>query len=274
MTQTRLPIYIGYDQREHMAALVCAKTIAQATHYYRTDWRESGRMAVSEMLCHRHLRREGLFTRPWQVDEHGQFWDQRDGRPFSTEFSHSRFLVPHLAHLAGDTGWVGFVDCDFMFRRPAAALLDYCTPDKAIAVVKVDTSSLTAGLKMDGMRQEPYRRKLWSSLMLWNLDHEANRPLVESPEIANTWAGGSLHNFGWLGSEDLIGEIPAEWNYIPGISPEPAVGGPAAVHWSQGGPWMRGYEDVPFAASWRQEVRDLMDLYDRLDDFSSLNVRT
>lgn len=37
---------------------------------------------------------------------------------------------------------------------------------------------------------------------------------------------------------------------------------------------MRGYEDVPFAASWRQEVRDLMDLYDRLDDFSSLNVRT
>ena len=102
------PIYIGYDQREHAAYMVCKDSIQ------RKVWEDSPEYDVYA-LAHKELRREGHFDRPWIIDEKGQFWDKRDGRPFSTEFSHSRFLTPKLAWNAGYRDLVMFVDCDFLF---------------------------------------------------------------------------------------------------------------------------------------------------------------
>lgn len=254
--QLRLPVYIGYDSREHAAALVCAASVRRGVRYWDPEMRdEKGRLAVPFFLKHRELRQQGLFNRPWQFDAAGQPYDIRDGKPFSTEFSHSRFLVPYIAkQVHGERGWVAFVDCDFMFRGQVAKLLDHVTPDMAVACVKVRSEDVTEGIKMDGVAQTPYPRKLWSSLMLWNLDHPANQAFVDSLAPANEFPGGWLHKLFWLKDAE-IGELPHDWNAIPGLH---APTNPNAVHWSLGGPWMKGYEDVEYAAEWRLALTEVV----------------
>lgn len=270
MTQTRLPVYIGYDSREHAAALVCASTVRQPIRWWETDMRDpQGRLAVPFFLKHRELRLQGLFNRPWSFDTSGQPYDVRDGKPFSTEFSHSRFLVPYIAkQVYGESGWVAFVDCDFMFRCDIAKLLDEVTPDMAIACVKVDAGQVVEGTKMDGVAQTVYPRKLWSSLMLWNLDHPANQMFVNSLTPANELPGGVLHRMEWIdrAREDLIGALDPTWNTIPGVTPDFAR--PRALHWSQGGPWMKGYEDAPGAGEWRARLDEVISQHLRRQDLS------
>jgi len=45
------------------------------------------------------------------------------------------------------------------------------------------------GIKMDGRKQQNYRRKNWSSLMLFNCGHNLNKKLT--PELVNTQTGGT-----------------------------------------------------------------------------------
>lgn len=251
MTQP-FPIYVGYDIREHLAWLVC-----QSSLQLPVNWRMNGvgrpdRPLMIVPLSHKELRRDRQFRREWKIDEEGQTWDLLDGRPFSTEFSHSRFLVPHLAMQTmehrpeGERGWAMFVDCDFLFRRPVTDLLKDLDPSKAIYVVKHDFARIEAGIKMDGMVQQPYHRKLWSSLVLWNLDH----PKVREQSwiaAANQMTGADMHRFCWFDDED-IGALDERWNWIPGHSdPQPD---PFAVHWSLGGPWMSEFVNAPFAREW------------------------
>ena len=47
--------------------------------------------------------------------------------------------------------------------------------------------------KMDGKKQEHYRRKNWSSLILWNCGHDLNKGLT--PLEVNTQKGSYLHGF-------------------------------------------------------------------------------
>lgn len=242
-------VFVGYDIREHAAWLVCRDTILQP---------DLDRPALTGVevhpLPHRDLRRRGLFTRPWRIDEQGQAWDERDGRPFSTEFSHSRFLVPHLAREKGITsGAVVFVDCDFMFMRPITEMLDGIDRTKLLSVVKHDFTTVEEGTKMDGMAQQRYFRKLWSSLMVFNMAH----PDID---VFNAWhadhgAGSVLHGFRHL-EDDEIGTIPDGWNFIPGHT-HPGVL-PNAVHWSLGGPWMQGYDLVPYAPQWRSRYKHVI----------------
>ena len=100
----KLLIYVGYDSREDIAYEVCRHSIVR---------RASVPVEVIP-LNHRELRRQGLFWRPWIIRGDGQFMDGVDGLPFSTEFSHTRFLVPDLAKKKG-AEWALFVDCDFLF---------------------------------------------------------------------------------------------------------------------------------------------------------------
>lgn len=244
-----LHVFVGYDMREHAAWMVCRDTLLnplEGQHDLPLD-------IQVHPLAHRPLRREGTFDRPWRIDEKGQSWDERDGRPFSTEFSHSRFLVPHLAQEMGLTGQVVFVDCDFMFRGSIVDMVSGLDPTKVLSVVKHDFESIQAGTKMDGMVQNRYFRKLWSSLMVFNLDHEDI--FLFDQHFANTWDGSSLHGFTALDDRD-IGDIPSEWNHIPGHSPTSED--PKAVHWSFGGPWMRGFHTTPWAPVWRSRYVEVM----------------
>lgn len=247
-------VFVGYDMREHAAWLVCRDTILNPI--------ENGGFHMGKKLdievhpvSHRDLRRRGLFDRPWRTDEKGQTWDERDGRPFSTEFSHTRFLVPYLAKEMGITsGPVVFVDCDFMFLRPITEMLHAINPNKVVSVVKHDFSRIEEGEKMDGMAQQRYFRKLWSSLMVFNMGHE-DIFLFNTAHDPNHASGSRLHGF--LALEDhQIGEIAEGWNYIPGHSV--SMRAPQAVHWSLGGPWMDGYRDSAFGHLWRQRYRDVV----------------
>lgn len=224
-------VFIGFDSREPEAYAVCKYSL--------------GKLPIVK-LEHRNLRKMGYFSRPWFIAGNGQYVDMIDGKPFSTEFSHSRFVTPILARDSGHKGWVLFCDSDFMFLESIEGLDPYLDDNKAVCVVK-HRFLVEEGTKMDGMKQENYTRKLWSSLIAYNLSHPA---LIEfNIEDVNTKSGSWLHGFNWLLDHE-IGEIPPEWNWIPGYS-SPEIT-PKAVHFSFGIPTMEGYEDVSYANKWRE----------------------
>ena len=64
-------------------------------------------------------------------------------------------------------------------------------------------------------------------------------------DYINTACGLDLHQFKWL-TEDQIGELPNEWNYLVGINPQ--ISDPANVHWTLFGPWVK---DTEFSKDWK-----------------------
>ena len=162
----------------------------------------------------------------------------------STEFAISRFFVPMLAK----TGLALFMDCDMLVRRDIAKVFELFDPSKALMCVKHDYQPSNRE-KMDGQIQTPYYRKNWSSLMLLNVDHPANKRLTI--EFLNSATGKSLHGFEWL-KDDEIGELPQEWNFLVGHS-DPAID-PAVVHYTEGLPSLPKYANVPFSGEWREAL--------------------
>jgi len=232
-----MKIYIGYDPREDIAAQVCKHSLNGHDVEFLTQ----------------DLVKES-YNRPWYM-EHGQRIDVRDGKPFSTEFSFTRFLVPYLMDYKG---WALFVDCDFLFVEDLRELEMFTespiNQDYAVMVVKHNHVPENT-VKMDDCVQTTYPRKNWSSFILWNCGHEANRAL--SPEMVNTATGGFLHGFGWL-EDHQIGEIHESWNWLAGVSPTTFSGTatPKAIHYTNGGPWFDGYGDCEFADEWVKAHED------------------
>ena len=158
----------------------------------------------------------------------------------STEFAITRFLTPFISR----TEWAIFCDCDFLWRADVRELVALADPAYAVQVVQHEYSP-AEGMKMDGQLQLNYRRKNWSSLMLWNCRHPAHEPLRE---WINTRPGRNLHAFEWL-EDSLIGSLPHAWNWLEGHSDRGIE--PKAVHFTRGTPEMQGYEDIPYAQEWR-----------------------
>ena len=230
-------IVIGYDPREWEAYQVCEASLR----------RYASRPVNVIRLDQAELRESGLYDRPYRVDETGQMWDERDKRPFSVAFSFTRFLVPFVVH----KGPALFVDCDFVFQRDVAELFDLFDPSYALQVVKHDHRP-AGTMKMDGISQAQYNRKNWSSCMLWNTGHHANRSLTT--HAVNTWAGRDLHAFKWL-PDCYIGALPEAWNWLADAAP--TCGGSradiAAIHYTSGGPWFAHMQDCPYADVYRAE---------------------
>jgi hypothetical protein len=163
---------------------------------------------------------------------------------FHGYYNSTRFLVPELARLT-ETEWAVFVDCDFLFLDDVAKLYELRDPSKAIQVVKHNYKS--DGIKMDGCIQQSYNRKLWSSLMLFNVNHAAHDAMTHNE--VNEWDGRELHQLKWVRDED-IGGLPDAWNWIPSHSKSL----PSAVHYTEGMPFMPGYESEPYAHEWVREL--------------------
>jgi len=222
-----LRIYIGVDSREMDAYAVAEKT-ARAFGCETYPVREEV------------LRYYGLLTRP--TDRRGGIWDLHSNAPASTEFAISRFFVPLLAH----SGTCLAVDCDVVFMQDPSLLLQFVDATKAVQVVK-HAPLLDAGKKMDGQIQVPYPRKNWSSVILWNCDHPANRRL--NLATLNQWPGRDLHAFKWL-ADDEIGELPAEANWLVGLQTKPEL--PIIAHYTLGVPSMPGLERSEHAEIWTE----------------------
>ncbi len=174
-----------------------------------------------------------------------------DGKPFSTEFSHTRFLVPNLMNY---NGWALFQDSDMMWLSDIKNLFAMADDRYAVMCVKHNHAVPQEYLKMDSRLQTKYFRKNWSSFVLWNCSHRKNKFLTT--ERVNTMKGSDMHAFSWL-SDDEIGGLPFTYNFIPGISNIPTIDGkkdnPECVHYTDGGPWFDNYKDVPYAKEWMRE---------------------
>lgn len=197
------------------------------------------------------LQSRGLYTRPTSRHE-GRMIDKLSARDdydgsVSTEHAIARFLIPALAC----KGWALFLESDMLVRHDLVNLFNSLDSSKALFCVKHDYKP-TATRKMDGQMQTIYPRKNWSSLMAFNCDHESNRSL--SLHDVNTLPGRDLHRFCWL-SDDQIGDLDVSWNWLAGVS-DPYID-PKIVHFTEGLPDMRGYENAPYAEEWRAELARL-----------------
>lgn len=222
-------IYIGYDPREADAWRVC---------YVSLMMQSSDNIPVHSINLN-DMRQQKLYYRDHHKKD-GQLWDVISDAPMSTEFAISRFLTPRLAK----KGWALFCDCDFMANGDIAELFALADPKYAVMVVKHQHKPKRR-YKMDGQIQTNYERKNWSSLMLFNCDHPANKRLTLG--VVNAVPGRDLHRFFWLRDEE-IGELPKEWNHLVGVDPENS--GAKMVHFTLGLPRMDGYIGCEYSDDW------------------------
>jgi lipopolysaccharide biosynthesis glycosyltransferase len=181
------------------------------------------------------LRAARLYRRVHQ-ERDGRLWDVISNAPMSTEFTLTRFLVPHLARYQG---WAIYCDCDFLWRADVAELMCFADPQYACMVVK-HRYLPQQGEKMRGQWNVIYQRKNWSSLILWNCAHAQNMRLT--PRAVNERHRDELHGFFWL-HDWQIGALPFEWNWLE-LAPK-------AVHFTSGTPDLPGYEDAAYAEEYR-----------------------
>jgi lipopolysaccharide biosynthesis glycosyltransferase len=219
-----IPVYIGFDPRE-----------------------EAGSHVFASSLIHNASRPVSII--PLHLDLFAAFYraGQRDG---TNAFIYTRFLIPFLQDFKG---WALFVDgADMLMRGDVAELWAMRDHYKAVQVVKHDYKTKHprkyVGTKMEA-RNDDYPRKNWSSVMLINCGHYHWRDMT--PEKLQQMKGPELHRFSWL-SDDLIGELPAEWNWIAdefGENPQAKL-----VHWTAGVPAFAHYANAPHADEFRAQL--------------------
>lgn len=238
--ENALTIYIGYDPRE-----VTAYDVAKASLVKRAS-----KPLVVQKLKLDQLRKIGVMTRAVETKD-GKLWCPISQAPMATEFAISRFCVPFI-HPKDRPQWAVFVDCDVIFLGDVAELLALADPKYAVMVVKHKQES-GAETKMDNQIQTFYARKNWSSVVLWNCAHPANQNGL-TLEALNTWPGRDLHAFKWL-IDSEIGELPLGWNYLVGVSdPTFNMGDIKVLHYTLGGPWIKGWKARAMDELWLQEA--------------------
>jgi len=163
----------------------------------------------------------------------------------STEFSFSRFLVPHLCDYEG---WALFMDCDMLVLDDIAKLWKLRDDRYAVQVVKHDHVPEETS-KFLGQPQSKYEKKNWSSVMLFN----NARCKALTPDTVNTATGLELHRFQWLGDDGLIGDLPHRWNHLVGYDETVPVSQVSNLHYTIGGPYFDDYKDTDYAAEWFAE---------------------
>jgi len=212
-----IKVFIGYDPREAAVFHTCVNSIIT-----------NASQPVSIIpLC---LSALGDYT---EVHDDG-----------SNEFIYSRFLVPHLM---GHEGWAIYIDGDMLLRHDIADLWNMKREDKALMCVHHEYKSRVK-TKYLGSKNEDYPRKNWSSVILWNCGHEANR-VVDSKFVQEA-TGAQLHRFTWL-EDNQIGGLPIEWNWLPDELGENENA--SLLHWTLGAPCFHEYADAPMAALWHRE---------------------
>jgi hypothetical protein len=208
-------IFVGFDSKEVVAYHVLAQSLIE----------NSSIPIVLSPIVLGHLG--GLFT--------------RERNPLqSTEFSFSRFLVPHLN---GYEGWSLFMDCDMLARADIAELWALRDDRYAVMCVKHDYVPKVEQ-KFLGHTQTKYEKKNWSSVMLFN----NARCRALTPDYVNSATGLQLHQFKWLNGDQHIGELPVVWNYLVNeyeYRPDAKI-----VHFTDGGPYFSEYRNDDYADEW------------------------
>lgn len=218
-----LKVYVGYDDRLSVPFDVCVSSIRRRSN-------------VEVVKLDKSL-----------IPEY-----RRERDPLqSTDFTYTRFLVPYLN---GYSGMALFVDCDFVFTvSPTEVLREADSLAKAVSVVQHPDYAPKTDVKMDGKHQASYRRKNWSSFMLFDCGHPAHKALT--PDLVNNASGSYLHQFKWLYDGD-IGSLPLDWNCLDGYY---HLSDPKAIHYTDGGPWFGPqYSDTRYSWLWKREYTEMI----------------
>jgi lipopolysaccharide biosynthesis glycosyltransferase len=213
-------IFIGYDTAEPVAFNVLAHSIHA---------RASEPVSITPLML---SQLKGVMTRPRHPLQ-------------STDFSFSRFMVPALC---GFEGWAVFMDCDMIVIDDIARLWDLRDDAFAVQVVKHSHVPKEETKFLD-QPQSKYEKKNWSSVMVFN----NARCRTLAADYVNTASGLELHQFHWLESEDLIGDIPRRWNHLVDYDPPAAVADLSLLHYTTGGPYFDDYKDCGYADLWFAE---------------------
>ena len=132
------------------------------------------------------------------------WWRERSEKE-NTEFSICRFLIPFLSDYEGISL---FMDDDFIVTCDPAEVVELFDEQYDVQVVqhdyvpKKETKWLT-------MRNHPYDKKNWSSMMLFN----NAKCKILSPFRVNASPGLYLHQFDWA---EKVGALPREYNHLVG----------------------------------------------------------
>jgi len=216
-------IFIGYDSKEKIAYHTLSQSIL----------RQSTRPVSITPLYLPNIKYE--FSRERSKIE-------------STEFSFSRFIVPHLMNYKG---WALFMDCDMLMKTDISKLWALRDDRYAVQVCKHDYIPKEK-TKFLGQVQTVYPKKNWSSFMLMN----CKKCTELTPDYVNTTTGSQLHQFKWLDDENLIGSLPLEWNWLVGeYEYKEDVNN---VHYTKGGPYFKEYEDCDYTSDWFNEYTSMV----------------
>ncbi len=212
-----IPVFIGYDPREAIAFHVCANSIIRHSS-----------QPVQIIPVALNLFRDYTET-------------HTDG---SNHFIYTRFLVPYMMQWKGHAI---FIDGDMIVRDDIAQLWALRDHSKDVQVVKHDYKTRMP-VKYLGSKNEDYPRKNWSSVILWNCNSYPNRKLT--PDYVMKATGAELHRFTWC-TDDRIGELPPEWNWLPdeyGANPNAKL-----LHYTLGTPCFHEFADTPQGSEWHRE---------------------
>lgn len=224
-------MFIGHDNKQSAASDTCRLSI------------EDHSSIDIDVIHLNNLRGRGLY------------WREQNSE--TTEFAFTRFLTPFLK---GFYGYAIFCDSDFIWNCDPLELLNVVDSSKAVSVVKHNIrQDQIKPLKMDGQKQSWYPRKNWSSLMVFNCNHAFTKRLT--PETVSESPAGYLHEFNWC-HDDYIGSIPHTYNYLVGYYDD--LPNPKVVHYTDGGPWHSGYENVEYADRWNFYKNKVIEKYGRL----------
>lgn len=218
-----IKIFIGYDPREAEAYSVLAHSI---------NVRASQPVSIMPLALSQLKNIMTRKTNPLQ----------------STDFSFSRFLTPYLSNYQG---WSIFMDCDMIVLDDIVNLMDLADEKYAVQVVKHNHEPVEE-TKFLGAPQSKYKKKNWSSVMLFN----NARCDSLTPEYVNTASGLDLHQFKWLEDESLIGDIPPRWNHLVGY--DKTNPNASLVHFTIGGPYFHEYKDCEYSTEWFREKNKML----------------
>jgi hypothetical protein len=214
-------IFIGYDSKERVAYNVLSHSIIQ----------NSTKPVAITPIALNNLKDD--------------FVRERNALS-STEFSFSRFMIPHLMNYQG---WALFMDCDMLMFEDVSKLWRMRDDSKAIQVCKHDYTPKESK-KFLGQVQTKYEKKNWSSFMLMN----CKKCTTLTPDYVNKASGLELHQFKWLEGDHLIGDLPLEWNWLVGeYEYKEDVNN---VHYTKGGPWFEDYAKCDYSQDWFRNLEE------------------
>jgi len=217
-------IFIGYDSKERVAYNVLSHSIIQ----------NSTKPVAITPIALNHLKDD--------------FVRERNALS-STEFSFSRFMIPHLMNYQG---WALFMDCDMLMFEDVSKLWRMRDDSKAIQVCKHNYTP-KEDKKFLGQVQTKYEKKNWSSFMLMN----CRKCTTLTPDYVNKASGLELHQFKWLEGDHLIGDLPLEWNWLVGeYEHKDDV---KNVHYTKGGPWFEEYARCDYSQDWFKNLEESND---------------